>query len=270
MKSFKEIRASEHIARKEGITNFEYAVWWLMRISMAVAFVVVFKQKFIDEGDFSIRIVQIGFNLLLTFVIPFLRMVLALVGDFYKKLTFRCQTWLNVTIFLASFFGQGLDFYHEITSWDKIIHFVTGGTVVLIGNELVTMTMRTKDRISPLTRTVSSMGLSYFAIVIWELIEFFFDYLWYESELQRYGPGDEEDCIDGLFTAIFGPSANNNVPNEDGEMLYQWPLFDTNMDMFYAFVACAIVGIGLFVYLNKKEKKAALREASEEKETVTA
>ncbi len=269
MRTFKEIRTSEHIARKEGITNFEYAIWWLMRISMIVAFVVVTKQKLIDEGEFSIRIVQIGFNFLLTFVIPFIRMLLAWVGDLHKKLTFRCQTWLNVTIFLASFFGQGLDFYHLYDQWDKVIHFVTGGTIVLIGSELVTMTMRKKDVVSPLTRTVASMGLSYFAIVIWELIEFFFDYFWYESELQRYGPGDEDECIGGIFTKIFGESANNGVLNEDGEMLYQWPLFDTNMDMFYAFVACGIVGIGLFIYLHKKEKKQEIT-AAEEKEAVAA
>lgn len=257
MRTFKEIRTSEHLARKEGITDFEYAVWWLMRISMVVAFAMVFKQYVIDKGEFSIRIAQIAFNLMLTFVIPFIRMLLAWVGDLHKKLTFRCQTWLNVTIFLASFFGQGLDFYHLYTEWDKVIHFVTGGTVVLIGNEIITMTMRKNDVASPLTRTAASMGFSCFAIVIWELIEFFFDYFWYESELQRYGPGAEDDCTGGLFAKIFGESANNGVLNEDGEMLYQWPLFDTNMDMFFAFVSCVIAGTCLFFYLSKKEKKKA-------------
>ena len=130
--------------------------------------------------------------------------------------------------------------------------------MVLIGSEVVTMAMRKGDRVSPLIRTGAAMGLSCFAIVIWELIEFFFDYFWYESELQRYGPGAEEDCMNTLFVKIFGPSANNNVLNEDGDAyLNQWPLFDTNIDMLYAFVSCVIVGTCLFFYLSKKEKKKA-------------
>ena len=255
MRTFKEIRASEHLARKQGITDFEYALWWLMRISMLVAFVMVTKEYLIDKGEFNIRIAQIPFNFLLTFTIPMIRMLLAWVGDLHKKLTFRCQTWFNVTIFLAAFFGQGLEFYHLYNEWDKIIHFVTGGTVVLIGNEIIDMTMRKRDVISPLTRTVSSMGLSYFAIVVWEIIEFFFDYFWYESDLQRFAPGDERECMGGLFAAIFGESANNGVLNEEGEMIYQWPLFDTNMDMLYAFIGCGIAGIALFISLYRKEKK---------------
>ena len=60
-----------------------------------------------------------------------------------------------------------------------------------------------------------------------------------------------------LFAKIFGEIANNGVLNEDGEMLYQWPLFDTNMDMFFAFVSCVIAGTCLFFYLSKKEKQQA-------------
>ena len=131
------------------------------------------------------------------------------------------------------------------------------------------MGLRKGDRISPLVRTGASMGLSYFAIVIWENIEFLFDYFWYESELQRYGPGAEDDCMTSLFVKIFGPSANNNVLNEDGDAyLNQWPLFDTNLDMLYAVIACGLAGLGLFIYLCRKEKKEKL--ADKEKETVIA
>lgn len=253
-----------------GITVFEYAIWWLMRLALIGVLIYIVKIKLIDEGNFSIRIVQIAGCFLSTFTIPIVRKLFFFIEPM-KNMSLRMQTWINIIAFVASFFGQGLDFYHEYDSWDKLVHVFTGGAVVLIGNELVNNFSRKNERISPFNRTLAASGFSCFVIVIWENYEFLCDYLIYESELQRYGPGDEDECLNTLFSKIFGPSRNNGVLNEDGDaMLNQWPVFDTNLDMLYAMVCCIAVAVGLFVFYTLKEKKAekAALLTQEEIETI--
>lgn len=252
MTKIKTFISNEWKTFRTEIPTIEYIIWWLMRIALIVVLINIAIE---DIGD--IRVLQISGNLLATFAVPLLRTIFNSPKSIFRKLPFRCQSWINVTAFMASFFGQGLDWYHEITSWDKFIHFVTGGTVVLIGNELVTMMMKKDDKISATNRTFSAMGFSFFAMVIWELIEFFFDYFIVSSALQRYDPSDIEDCANNLFTKIFGQSVNEGRI-EDGIVINHWPVFDTNMDLFYATVCCFIVGVGLYIFYKKKEKKENL------------
>lgn len=266
MNKFKEIRAFEYNARKEGITNFEYAVWWLMRLALLVVLALAIKES-VEDGEFSIRIVQIAGCTLATFTVPLVRHLFFFVKTF-RRITYRTQTWLTVTCFLTSFFGQGLDFYHEIPTWDKYMHLFSGGLVVLIGNELVQTFARKGDRISPFNRMMAASGFSYFVIVIWELYEFTMDYFWEESALQRFEPGDSEDHLGTLFVKIFGESVNNNRIDEDGLLVTNWQLFDTNIDMLYAFLCCILFSAGLFIFYTVKEKKAGRVAAEEEKETV--
>ena len=91
-----------------GITVFEYIVWWIMRIALLSVLAYIFKIKFIDEGNFSIRIVQIAGCFLATFTVPIVRKLFFFIKPI-KNMTLRMQTWINMTAFVASFFGQGLD-----------------------------------------------------------------------------------------------------------------------------------------------------------------
>lgn len=243
-----------------GITVFEYIVWWIMRLALLVVLGYIFKIKFIDEGNFSIRIVQIAGCFLATFTVPIVRKLFFFIKPI-KNMSLRMQTWINVTAFVASFFGQGLDFYHEIPTWDKIVHLFTGGIVVLIGNELVNSFSKKNERISPFNRTLASAGFSCFVIVIWENYEFLCDYFWEGSALQRYEPGDDYDHLDTLFVKFFGESVNNNRIEyaDDGSIeavVTNWQLFDTNVDMLYAMLCCIVTAIGLFTFYTIKEKKA--------------
>ena len=249
MTKLKNIISDELKCFRSEIHIFEHIIWWLMRIALLIVMVNIAIDNIQD-----IRVLQIGGCLLATFTIPLLKLLFCWHKTLFKKLSFRCQTWLNITVFFASFFGQGLDWYHEFTSWDKIIHFITGGTVVLIGNEFVTMMMRKDDKMSPLNRTFSAIGFSFFIMVIWELIEFFFDYFIIDSFLQRYDPCDELDCANTLFIKFFGESVNNGRITDDGIIINHWPLYDTNMDLFYASSCALIVGFFLYLFYKRKEK----------------
>ncbi len=263
--------------KENGITVFEYAIWWVMRIALLGVLAYVIKIKLIDEGEFSIRIVQIIGCTLATFTVPLVRHLFFFVKPF-RKITYRTQTWITITCFLTSFFGQGLDFYHEIPTWDKYMHLFTGGLVLLIGNEIVNGFSRKGDRISPFNRMMAASGFSYFVIVVWELYEFTMDYFWEGSALQRYEPGDSEDHLGTLFVKIFGESVNNNRIEyaDDGvtveEVVTNWQLFDTNIDMLYAFVCCLVFSAGLFIFYTVKEKKEAkkARLSEEELEKISA
>ena len=259
-----------------GITVFEFVLWWIMRFALLGVLAYVIKITLIDEGEFSIRIVQIAGCTLATFTVPLVKKLFFFVKPI-QKITHRTQTWINITAFLTSFFGQGLDFYHEIPTWDKYMHLFSGGLVLLIGNEIVNGFSRKGDRISPFNRMMASSGFSYFVIVIWELYEFTMDYFWEDSALQRYEPGDETDHLGTLFVKIFGESVNNNRIEyaDDGSIeavVTNWQLFDTNVDMLYAFLCCIVFSVGIFTYYTVKEKKdeKKARLTQEELEKISA
>lgn len=254
---------------KKETNIFEYLLWWVIRIALVVTLVMIIRQRIFIEGIFDIRIVQVSACILVTFVIGIFRFIFSSCNFFMGKVSFRCQTWINITVFFASFFGQGLDLYATMLILDKWVHFITGGMIVLIGNEILTATMRKGDRISPFTRTVSSMGLSYFSMIIWELVEFIFDYFWVDSALQRFFPDDIADCNDSFFIKLFGQSVNEGRLDSNGNVISHWQLYDTNLDLLYAFIACALVGLGLYIFLRVKEKKNMASEEKEEiKETI--
>ena len=262
--------------KANGITVFEYAIWWFIRLALIAVLGYVIKTELIDENNFSIRIPQIIGCFLATFTVPLVRHVFFFVKTF-KKFTYRTQTWINITVFFTSFFGQGLDFYHEIPTWDKYMHLFTGGLVALIGNEIVNAFSRKGDRISPFNRTMASGGFSCFVIVIWEMYEFLCDYFIVDSGLQRYEPGDDFDHLDTLFVKFFGDSVNNNRIEyaDDGSVeavVSHWQLFDTNIDMIYALVCCIVFCAGIYVVYRIKEKKEdkQARLSAEELEKISA
>lgn len=234
---------------KNELSLIEYISWWLIR---AAQIFILVKLIITDRENGNILLLSI--NLLASFTIPLVRLLL-FPKWLFKRLSFHAQTWLNVMIFFGSFLAQGLGWNHDVTSWDKILHFMAGAVIVFIGDSVAGMFLDKNDRISPLFRTYASVGFSYIAIVLWEVFEFFVDYYWPGSSNQAYNINPDRDPF---FFVIFGQGAQNEN---------QWAVFDTNVDM-----ACAIVGaipaaIALFLYLNKKKKKKELEEKAE-KETV--
>lgn len=251
MNKIKSFFSGEITDLKSSVSKSEYASWWLLRLLMVGA--LIYKRIELGPG-FDMTILQLGLNLLACFTITLVRLIL-IPKKVVCKLPFRSQTYLNVLIFFASFCGHGLNCIHDVTSWDKLMHLLTGFLFVFIGYEMITMFARETDEMSPLLKTFTAFGFSNIAIVIWEIFEFFVDYYWPESCNQAYNISPDRDA---WFFSIFGVGAQNEN---------QWAVFDTCVDMLCAFLTSVIASVILLVYLYRKEKKQIYVDA--EKEIVT-
>ena len=228
------------------LSTVEYISWWILRAVQV--FVLI---RLIINDRTNMNVLLLALNLLATFTIPLVRLLL-FPKWLFTRLSFHAQTWLNVMVFFGSFLAQGLEWNHKVTSWDKILHFMAGFVIVFIGNELAGMFLSKGDKVSPLFRTYSSVGFSFIAIVVWEVFEFFVDFYWPGSTNQAYNISPDRDPF---FFVIFGQGAQNEN---------QWAVFDTNVDMLTALVGAIPAAVLLFLYLNKQKKKKALKEEKEE------
>lgn len=246
MKTIKSFVKGEIDALKSKVGTIEYLLWWVLRIMQTVVLIKLIKS---DPEDTNVLLLTV--NLAATFLFVILRTLFAPI-PIIKRLSYKGQTWLNVMVFFGSFLAQGLRWNHEITSWDKVLHLLAGGFIVLVGNEFIEIFIRKNDRISPLFRTFTAVGFSYMAIALWEVFEFFVDYYWPESCNQAYNISPERDA---WFFTIFGMGAQNEN---------QWAVFDTSVDMTCAVIGAIPAAIALLIYLTRKEKKAKLPETAEE------
>ena len=225
----------------------EYLSWWVLRLAMVIVFIVfTVMQEYLYERNLVLL------NLALTFVIPLLRFI-SPKKLFTSKVSFHIQTHVNVFIFMGSFLGHGFDLFHRVDEWDKIMHIISGGFVVFIGAELL-KSFNGHEKVNAAIKTFVGTGFSFIVMVMWELVEFFADYYISGSNNQGYYKYPDESMI---FVKIFGLS--ENLPDNAAVM-------DTNVDMFYAVIGCAVCAAILYAVLRKKEKASL---AAEEKETVS-
>ncbi len=247
MEALKQFIKGEISDLRNEISLPEYISWWVMR---GLQVFVLVRLIITDPEDMNVLLLAL--NLLATFTIPLVRLLL-FPKWLFKRLSFHSQTWLNVMIFFGSFLAQGFEWNHEVTSWDKVLHLMAGAVIVFIGDGITGMFLGENDRVSPLFRTYSSVGFSFIAIVIWEVFEFFVDYYWPESCNQAYNISPDRDPF---FFVIFGYGAQNEN---------QWAVFDTNVDMLCALVGCIPAAVALWLWHKKKAKKTEVS-----KETVNA
>lgn len=242
MNKIKKFLSNEIKTRKAELSIYEYLSWWLVRALLAGALI-----NLIVNHPGNMNILMVSLNILASFAVPLVRIIFSPIR-FIRKMPFRTQTILNIIIFFGSFFGQGLDFYAKHPGWDKFLHFLAGGVVVFIGNELIKMFIRKNDRVSPLLRSVASSGVSSVVIIAWELFEFIVDFYWPGSANQAYDVIPNPDMI---FYKIFGFGAQNEG---------QAAVIDTDIDMLYALFANALATIALAFILRRAERKKQLKE----------
>ena len=222
----------------------EYVIWWLLRIAMLTT-AVVFEIK----GEAAYQRNLILLNTLASFAIPILRFI-SPEKLFTSKISFRTQSYIDIFILAGSFLGHGLKFLGEVPEYDKLMHVAAGGIVVFIGAEII-KTFKGYEQMSPGIITFSGVGFSFIIIVAWELMEFFADWFITDSQNQGYNIIPDESV---LFVKIFGMPKN---------MPAQAPLYDTNADMFYAVIGCAVCAVILFIFLSRREKKNKAVEVQE-------
>ncbi len=230
---YRELRKNLHPA--------EYLSWWILRLAMVIVFIVfTVKQEFLYERNLVLL------NLVLTFVIPLLRFI-SPKKLFTSNVSFHIQTHVNVFIFMGSFLGHGFDLFHRISEWDKIMHIISGGFVVFIGAELL-KSFKGHEKVNAAIKTFVSTGFSFIVMVMWELIEFFADYYISGSNNQGYYKYPDESM---LFVKIFGLS--KNLPDNAA-------VLDTNIDLFYAVIGCAVCAGVLYAVLKRAENKKFIAE----------
>ncbi len=234
---------------KNELRWYEYLTWWVLRAAMLIIYVV-----FTINGEALYQRNLILLNTLATFAIPLLRFISPRIL-FTSKITYRTQTYIDIFVLLGSFLGHGLKFLGEVPEYDKFMHVMAGGVVVFIGAELI-KAFKGYENLTSGIKTFCGIGFSFIIIVAWELMEFFADWFITNSTNQGYNvsPGEND-----LFVKIFGLSKNFPAQN---------PVYDTNADMFYAVIGCAVCAAILFFWLKKKDEK---KKTSEEavKETVS-
>lgn len=229
----------------------EYLSWWALRIAMITVFIVFTVRQ---EQLYQRNLVLL--NLSLTFAIPLLRFI-SPKRLFTSRIPFRVQTHVNVFIFMGSFLGHGFNLLIEIAEYDKLMHIVSGGFVVFIGAELL-KAFKDHEKVPAGIKTFTGVGFSFIVMVVWELVEFFADYFILGSNNQGYFKYPDDTM---LFVKIFGYS--KNLPDNA-------PVLDTNIDLFYACIGCAVCALILFAVLKRQEKKAIAEEKeADEKEAVT-
>ncbi len=249
MNKIRSFFRSEIQSLKSSVGKIEYLSWWLLRIAMIIGIIVKYKE--LGPG-FSMTVLNLVLNTFSSFAITLMRLILV-PKKYICRIPYRCQTWLNVLVFFASFLGHAFNCLHEVTSWDKLMHLLTGFLFVFIGYELISVFARPEDKMSPLLKSFTAFGFSNVAIVVWEIFEFFVDYYWPESCNQAYNIDPDRDT---WFFQIFGMGAQNDN---------QWAVFDTCVDMTCAFITSIIGAVVLIVWLYKKEKKqlpAEIKEAA--------
>lgn len=266
---------SEIKALKEGITLPEYIFWWVLRIGQTV--MLVYRLKL--HGPSSITVLIMTLNLIATFAVPLVR-ILLFPKRIFCKVPFRCQSWINFIIIFASFLSHGFNFSYHVTSYDKFLHVMMGAVAVLIGNELITPLMRKGDKASPLLRTLNASGFSFFAIVIWEVYEFFIDYYWPESGNMAYRmPENNPFTKDPFFVKLYGGPSENfsrtvfediGIFDKGLDTLGIETLFDTLTDMICATAGIIPVMIILWLVLKKKESKQLAPSDEKEAEEIYA
>ncbi len=247
MKKLKNRFSFEFRELKKELPSAEYISWWILRLAMVTVY-IVFTVK--QEQLYQRNLVLL--NTALTFVIPLLRFI-SPKKLFTSRTPFRIQTYVNVFIFIGSFLGHGFNLFIEVAEFDKFMHVLSGGVVVFIGAEVL-KAFDGNERVSAGIKTFIGVGFSFIVMVMWELVEFFADYYISGSNNQGYYKVPDDSMF---FVKIFGLS--KNLPDNAAVM-------DTNVDMFYAVIGCAVCAAILFAVLRRKEKQCI---SSAEKETVS-
>ena len=241
MKKIINRAVGEFRAVRHELSTAEYLSWWALRIAMITVFIVFTVRQ---EQLYQRNLVLL--NLTLTFAIPLLRFI-SPKKLFTSKTSYHIQTYVNVFIFMGSFLGHGFNLLIEISEYDKLMHIVSGGVVVFIGAELL-KAFSGHEKVSAAIKTFSGVGFSFIVMVVWELVEFFADYYISGSNNQGYYKYPDDTMI---FVKIFGYS--KNLPDNA-------PVLDTNIDLFYACIGCAVCAAILYFVLRRKEAKALLQE----------
>ncbi|MGN0443636.1 MAG: hypothetical protein ACI4F5_03370 [Acutalibacteraceae bacterium] len=250
---FKNHISSQVERAKKELSLFEYILWWIMRSMMIVALICTMRTRS------TMTWVMVCANLAVMFIIPLFSFIFPN-KTFFGRIPFRVQTYIDLFVIAGSFFGHFVDLYRFEGIFDKALHVVSGFVTVFIGYEL----MKVVEPKNPLTKKTGVFGgfmFSYFVMIMWEVFEFFSDFI-LNSNNQAYTKRFCEAVYtdDYFFFKIFGRG------NAGAEQL---PVFDTMIDILAAVVGSFIALAVMMIFIKEKKTENTEIAYEEEKEEIT-
>lgn len=210
------------------ITIPEYILIWAVRA------VVIYGGIRLQDPS---QMVMYWINTLALFALPLLRFI-APKKSFLARLDFRVQHIIGFFELFGTFFGKYIDAYSYISKYDRLLHLLSGPGAVIAGyyifKALASKDGKKKFYSSGLA-TFSSVSFSFVIITLWEITEFFGDYLFGSICQSWYYAPSEDDIVFRIFGKVADPG--------------QFPLWDTMMDMIDATLMTVVAGIVLLTAL---------------------
>ena len=227
----------------------EYILWWMIRVCM----ILHIKHELRPDRDW-IDYVLPYVLFALTFAVLIFRTVLPRKTTL-ARLSFKTQTYISGMVFFGTFVGNFFDMYGvngRVGSYhyDWILHAISGVIITMLGYHVITAMNNDRPELSPKIATLCSVGFSFTLMVVWEMIEFFGDFIWgdmnqkYNWTVQEFDP--------------FYPILSKGEPGPE-----QYPVFDTNIDMLLALLGTFLTAIILLIVLTAKDKKKKKQQALE-------
>lgn len=227
----------------------EYILWWMIRVCM----ILHIKYELRPDRDWiDYALPYLLFTL--TFAVFIFRTIFPRKATL-ARLSFKTQTYISCMVFFGTFVGNffhiyGVDSKIGSYHYDWILHAISGVIITMLGYHFLAAMTAGKEKLSPKISTLCSVGFSFTIMVVWEMIEFFGDFIW----------GDDNQKYDWTVQTFdpFYPILSKGKPGVE-----QYPVFDTNIDMLLALIGTFLTAIVLYAVLSVKAKKEKTRAALE-------
>ena len=234
--------------------KWEMVLWWIFRAIMLYGLIESFvhAHKYEDKIR-TMMIVNLaccfGWELFQAFPKTHL----------FRYLPSYLQNFTSVYVFLTAFMGAFVNWYYEVWWWDKSLHLVSGGLLVMVGYVMLKAYEERDGRKVPATVIVfASFCASFMFGTFWECFEFTFDQL-FGGDTQHWSYALAEEANN--LTLIFQPA--KELHSQD--WFARFALIDTMTDIVSNSVGAVVCGIILKLALLKQEKA----ERASKKETAS-
>ena len=206
----------------------------------------------LPKDGFTYDVLQMFTNIAVTFTVPLIRLLFF--GKLYLgKISWHVQSIVNIFVVAGTFFGHVVGFTWNVPSYDKFLHFLSGGIAVFIGYILI-CGARNREAVSRGAYVAASSGFSCVVIILWEIFEFVADYSLPDCCNQDYTFNPPENLF---FFRLFGRGAQNAGQNA---------VLDTDLDIILAVLGVVVCAAILWAALYVKDKKAAKQQEAEKAE----
>ncbi len=239
--------------------KWEMVLWWIFRFIMLAGLIESFVNA--DKYEDKIRTMMIV-NTICCFGWEIFQMFPQ--NHLFRYLPSSLQNFTSVYVFLTAFMGAYVNWYYEVWWWDKALHLVAGGLLVLAGYVMLKAYETRDKKTIPVTVIVfAAFCTSFMFGTFWEVFEFSFDQL-FGGDTQHWSYALAEEA--GNLTLLFQPAKEFH----SDEWFSRFALIDTMTDIVMNSTGAVVFGIILKLALRKQEKAQNLGKCAdtEKKEAV--